>query len=118
MLLLLLSTAQARIPTCRDLAGEQPVHQTERVGLLRSTLWVGLRFYQRVISPADGAGCTMYPSCSRYGMQAVSRDGPLVGTWLTAARILRPHSDPHYPVCRANGRLFHYNPPGDDEWWR
>lgn len=119
MIALLAAAAWAGIPDCRDLDGvTDAATPTERVGLLRSTLWLGLRVYQVAISPADGAGCSMYPSCSRYAMRAVSEDGPVRGTWMAAARVLHDHNDDADPVCHIGRRTFRYRPPSEDAWWR
>jgi putative membrane protein insertion efficiency factor len=48
-----------------------------------------LRFYQRWISPAFGARCRYYPSCSEYAIQAVQQLGILRGLVLAAWRLLR-----------------------------
>lgn len=48
-----------------------------------------LRGYRAVISPLYGEVCRYYPSCSRYGLEAVQEHGVVVGGALTAARICR-----------------------------
>ena len=117
----LLSVVLAMPPKCTEVrpsSAPSATQSIERVGLFKSTLWLGLRFYQVVISPADGAGCTMYPSCSRYAIEAIERNGPVVGIWMGSARILADHADmEHRHVCTGNRRLFLYNPPDEDEWW-
>ena len=35
--------------------------------------------------------CRFYPSCSTYAVGALREHGPLRGTWLAAARLLRCH---------------------------
>ncbi len=45
--------------------------------------------YRAVISPLYGEVCRYYPSCSRYGLEAVQEHGVVVGGALTAARICR-----------------------------
>ncbi len=45
--------------------------------------------YRAVISPLYGEVCRYYPSCSRYGLEAVQEHGVLVGGALTAARVCR-----------------------------
>ncbi|WP_210479997.1 membrane protein insertion efficiency factor YidD [Naasia sp. SYSU D00948] len=45
--------------------------------------------YRAVISPLYGEVCRYYPSCSRYGLEAVQEHGVVVGAAMTAARILR-----------------------------
>ncbi|MEQ2529352.1 membrane protein insertion efficiency factor YidD [Robertmurraya yapensis] len=54
-----------------------------------------IRFYQTVISPIKPPTCRFYPTCSHYGIEAISRFGPLKGGWLTIKRILKCH--PFHP---------------------
>ncbi|WP_230980962.1 membrane protein insertion efficiency factor YidD [Rossellomorea arthrocnemi] len=51
--------------------------------------------YQRVISPLKPPTCRFYPTCSHYGVEAVSRFGALRGGWLTMKRIVKCH--PFHP---------------------
>jgi putative membrane protein insertion efficiency factor len=48
-----------------------------------------LKLYRLVISPTYGQVCGYFPSCSAYGLEAVTVHGVLKGGWLTARRILR-----------------------------
>lgn len=48
-----------------------------------------IRFWRRLISPLYGQVCSFYPSCSAYGLEAVTVHGLLRGSGLTAWRILR-----------------------------
>jgi putative membrane protein insertion efficiency factor len=50
-----------------------------------------IRSYQIVLSPRLGAVCRYYPSCSHYGLAAVTVHGAVKGTLLSAWRILRCH---------------------------
>ncbi len=53
-------------------------------------LLIGLiRGYQKFISPMFGPSCRLYPSCSRYGLDAVRQHGAAKGTILTGARLVR-----------------------------
>ncbi|MBM7621435.1 putative membrane protein insertion efficiency factor [Bacillus tianshenii] len=54
-----------------------------------------IRFYQKVISPLTPPSCRFYPTCSHYGMEAISRFGAIKGGWLTIKRILKCH--PFHP---------------------
>lgn len=48
-----------------------------------------LKLYRLVISPTYGQVCGYFPSCSAYGLEAVTVHGTLKGGWLTARRIVR-----------------------------
>lgn len=48
-----------------------------------------IRFYQMVISPLIGPCCRFYPSCSRYGQEALKKHGLFYGGWLTLKRIVK-----------------------------
>lgn len=48
-----------------------------------------LRAYRAVISPLYGDVCRYHPSCSAYGLGSVQQHGLVVGSALTAWRIVR-----------------------------
>ena len=48
-----------------------------------------LRAYRKLVSPLYGDVCRYYPSCSAYGLGSVQQQGLLVGSALTAWRIVR-----------------------------
>jgi len=50
-----------------------------------------IRGYQRYISPLSAPSCRFYPSCSHYAIEALTRFGPLKGSWLTSKRLLKCH---------------------------
>ncbi|WP_436790564.1 membrane protein insertion efficiency factor YidD [Yinghuangia sp. YIM S10712] len=70
-----------------------------------------IRLYQWTISPMLGPVCRFYPSCSRYGYEAISTHGAIKGTYLTVWRILRCNPwnaggvDPVPPRTRRPWRL-------------
>ena len=55
----------------------------------RNAAVVVLKGYRFAISPLYGDVCRYYPSCSRYGLEAVQEHGVILGGALTAARIIR-----------------------------
>ena len=55
----------------------------------RSIALLPVRIYQRWLSPAFGARCRYYPSCSEYAAQAIQRFGILRGLVLAGRRLLR-----------------------------
>lgn len=56
----------------------------------RLLVWL-IRGYQRFISPLLGPHCRFTPTCSQYGVEAISRFGFVKGGWLTLKRVLRCH---------------------------
>lgn len=54
----------------------------------RPLIWL-IRFYQKYISSRTPPSCKYYPTCSNYGIEAVSEYGALVGFFVTLWRILR-----------------------------
>lgn len=55
-----------------------------------SLLFLGLiKFYQLSISPLLMPACRYTPTCSQYGIQAISMYGPFKGGWMTLKRISR-----------------------------
>ena len=54
----------------------------------RPLIWL-IRCYQKYISSATPPSCKYYPTCSNYGIEAISRFGAFKGMALTIWRILR-----------------------------
>lgn len=50
-----------------------------------------LKIYRAIVSPLYGDVCRYYPTCSAYGLEAVTTHGALHGVSLTVARLLRCH---------------------------
>lgn len=50
---------------------------------------IGIRFYQKYLSPMKRCRCPYIPTCSQYGIEAIEKYGALKGGFLTLWRILR-----------------------------
>ncbi|QBC43828.1 membrane protein insertion efficiency factor YidD [Iodobacter fluviatilis] len=50
-----------------------------------------LTLYRFTISPLLGPRCRYTPTCSQYGIEAVTRYGVIKGGWLTTRRLCRCH---------------------------
>lgn len=84
--------AQARLAGVMDV--EKHNHQftykhvTNEATFLLTTMFI---FYKSFISSQDGGACTFTPSCSEYGLQAVSKKGVVIGMLATFDRLTRCH---------------------------
>ena len=76
-----------------------------------------LRVYRRYVSPCLGPHCRFHPTCSSYALQAITRHGLAMGSWLALRRLLRCHPlnpggfDPVPDAARgepAGGRTDHH----------
>lgn len=48
-----------------------------------------IRIYQRLLSPFLPPSCRFVPSCSQYGLEAITHFGVGKGGWLAVRRIVR-----------------------------
>ena len=48
-----------------------------------------IKIYQRFVSPFFPSSCRFSPSCSKYGIEAITKYGVLKGSVLTVKRILK-----------------------------
>jgi hypothetical protein len=58
-----------------------------------------IHLYRYCLSPMLPRSCRFEPSCSAYTLEALSRHGPLKGTWLAIRRLVRCH-----PITWLGGR--------------
>jgi len=54
-------------------------------------LWLGVRFYQLLLSPLLPRACRYEPSCSRYALAALERHGAGRGLLLALRRVASCH---------------------------
>jgi len=77
-----------------------------------------IRFFQNVISPADGDRCPMYPSCSHYAAQAIKKHGLILGTVMAAARLTQERGEMQInPKIWVNGSYRFYDPVENNDFW-
>lgn len=48
-----------------------------------------IKFYRKYLSPLKNTKCPYYPSCSEYGLEAVSKYGVIKGGAMASWRIIR-----------------------------
>ncbi len=61
-------------------------------GKLFGKILIGvITLYRLFVSPLLGKNCRFQPSCSAYGIEAITRHGALKGGWLTVRRISKCH---------------------------
>lgn len=59
--------------------------------LPQNALIAFIKIYRLIISPLYGNVCRYYPSCSAYGLEAITVHGALKGLSLTVKRLLKCH---------------------------
>ena len=62
---------------------------------MRDAALFSIRFYQYTFSRLLPPACRFWPSCSRYGYEAIARYGVRRGGWMTVRRLARCH--PFHP---------------------
>jgi putative membrane protein insertion efficiency factor len=61
----------------------------EHFSPLKHVMLESVHFFQDWVSPIDGSRCNFFPTCSRYGYEAVNNYGPFLGIIMTADRLMR-----------------------------
>ena len=59
--------------------------------VLRDALVVVIKGYQRILSPLLPVSCRYTPTCSQYGIDALTKHGFFKGGFLAAKRLLSCH---------------------------
>lgn len=68
---------------------------------MRAALSLPIHAYRLLVSPLLGPRCKYYPTCSRYGLDAIREWGVFRGSVLAAWRILRCNPWSHGGVDHA-----------------
>ena len=76
-----------------------------------------ITFFQKVISPVDGATCDFYPTCSAYAREALKKHGLLLGLTMANERANREHSPEGYELIFRFGRYYIYDPVENNDFW-
>jgi uncharacterized protein len=64
---------------------------TPHSSLLTRLALVLIRAYQYTLSTLLPPACRFWPTCSRYGYEAIDRHGVRHGGWMTLRRLARCH---------------------------
>ncbi len=92
--------------------------ETPRDGPLGRMLISAVRFFQKYISPVDGERCTMIPTCSHYGLQAIRKHGALLGFTMTADRIVHEYEEQRFVPSVWDGRAHRFlDPVENNDFW-
>ena len=114
---------------CRGPWGKTPVVEAVRIEnpppqneiprpFLQHVALKSIVFFQKVISPTDGDRCAMFPSCSTYGAHAFKKHGFLLGTVMTASRLIHERGEMAIaPKIWINGAYRFYDPLENNDFW-
>ena len=57
--------------------------------MIKNLLLKLILFYKSFLSPYFSGNCKYEPSCSNYSYQAISKHGPIKGSFLTILRLVK-----------------------------
>jgi len=77
---------------------------SSQANIFKKTAILPIVAWQRVSYNSDLLACQFYPSCSNYGALAIINYGPIIGTAITADRIVR---------CNPFALNYHYEMQGE-----
>ena len=101
-------------------AAAQPRAEKERVSASDVFLFP-VQLFRKYLSGADGDRCSMHPSCSAYSIEAIKKNGPVAGYFMTCDRLLRCGRDEKKtsPAVNVRGKSKTYDPVShNDFWWK
>ena len=84
------------------ISSNTPPLTTDHWSLTTRLALVLIRAYQYTLSTLLPPACRFWPTCSRYGYEAIARHGVRHGGWMTLRRLARCHPfNPggYDPVC-------------------
>ena len=79
-----------------------------------------IKFFSKYISPVDGNRCPMYPSCSKYCLEAAQKHGLLMGWIMSCDRLVRCGRDEIKlsPTVMVKDTELSYDPVAKNDFWR
>lgn len=102
-----------------DAAAVRSVEKDKMSTGAKALSW-GVQFYRETISQVDGERCKMYPSCSAYSLEAITKHGFFLGYVMTADRLIHESNemDNAPKIKLKNGKERFYDPvDANDFWW-
>lgn len=88
--------------------------------LSSNPLWLASLVYSNFLTRMDGPRCHHYPTCSRFGSQAVAKH-KVMGLWLGLDRIIQPPVSSAIrglPTVRVHGGSRSFDPLSNYEFWK
>ena len=78
-----------------------------------------IKFFRKYISPIDGNRCPMYPSCSKYCLEAAQKHGLLMGWIMSCDHLVRCGRDEVKlsPTVLVNDAKLSYDPLSNNDFW-
>lgn len=99
-------------------SSDRPVVARQPLAYPAVTLDAYLRFFQRVISPVDGARSNMYPTGSDYSRRVFRKHGALLGIVMTTERLMHEGNEVIVaPRIKKHGIWRVYDPVAANDWW-
>ncbi len=101
---------------------ETALDRANRIGpsLSSNPLWLASLVYSNFLTRMDGPRCHHYPTCSRFGSQAVAKH-KVMGLWLGLDRIIQPPVSSAIrglPTVRVHGGSRSFDPLSNYEFWK
>ena len=92
-------------------------HSEKSLSLFDLTALTTIRFFSRVISPADGPRSPSYPTGSAYGKMAIEQHGALMGILLIGDRLFHEADIHQGPLIRHYNKIRYYDPLESNTFW-
>ena len=91
-----------------------PLKNEDKMNPITVLLAITIKLYRLVVSPLLGANCRFEPTCSSYALEALTKHGPVYGSWLITKRIIKcnPWGGHGFdPVPRVKNKIIYKQKP-------